>query len=476
MSVRSPPGIARFDSAAAMVQAVASFLHGRDVASLSGSPLLDRAMPLANYLPRRPREWVYSIGGMTEAIGPAKLRELDFNDVAGWITSLLPARSYPAIFVGSSNGALAHLAAALGIPWLPQTFLCPVRDALRDPDDAAGCFERGRAVAELIERRHPDVAIHHMHDPNQDRLMVKTMSYFRLKYRVLPPAYRNFLVRHLPRGSTIYVDRCAKSWPVTRISERSVFQFGALGGLDPEEYVEPNARVAEYLARYRSKVTGWNPPAANDTAPEAEWGFDPALLDDIAALARAQEWRIVMIDFEDPESFSWVAAAIYRDWYCELGLDPTRLLLVDSFVLMDPYRTIRLRAVPFWLLFAVERSAATLSEFLDREPPFDEIGLMLFSHGTEGVGVVDIDEWRRLLRRARRRGYFIGVDQARYPRDFATFIRFHHAMAELGLPFELPPPLALDAFEAGMQKHGPQFGVKLVRNSRVSAASSIGAV
>jgi hypothetical protein len=66
MSSSSPRGIARFDSAAAMTQAIASFLHGRDVASLSGSPILDRAMPSVNRLPRRAREWVYSIGGMTK--------------------------------------------------------------------------------------------------------------------------------------------------------------------------------------------------------------------------------------------------------------------------------------------------------------------------------------------------------------------------------------------------------------------------
>ncbi len=71
MTVRSPSGIARFDSAAAMVQAISSFLHGRDLASLSGSPLLDRAMPMVNHLPRRPSEWVYSIGGMTEAVSHA---------------------------------------------------------------------------------------------------------------------------------------------------------------------------------------------------------------------------------------------------------------------------------------------------------------------------------------------------------------------------------------------------------------------
>ena len=160
---------------------------------------------------------------MTEAVSRAKVHELDFDHVAGWITSLLPRRSYPGIFIGSSNGAMVHLAAALAIPWLPQTFLCPVRDMLSDPDDAAGSLARGRVVAATIEGLQPGMAIHHMHDPNQDWLMLKTMSYFRLKYRALPPAYRQVLIEHLPCDSTIYIACCTKRWPVTRTGERSVF-------------------------------------------------------------------------------------------------------------------------------------------------------------------------------------------------------------------------------------------------------------
>ena len=114
MNARSPPGIARFDSAAAMVQAVAAFLHGRDVASLSGSPLLDRTMPLVNYLPRRAREWVYSIGGMTDAVSQREVGKLNFDDIAEWITSRLPKRSYPGVFIGSSNGALVQVSCLLG--------------------------------------------------------------------------------------------------------------------------------------------------------------------------------------------------------------------------------------------------------------------------------------------------------------------------------------------------------------------------
>jgi hypothetical protein len=200
VSVGPPAGVARFDSVAAMVQAVGAFLNNRDVAALSGNPLLDLAMPAINRLPRWVGEWIYSIGGMTEAIGRAQLDSLDFDAIADWMAGLLPRRPYPAVFLGSSNGALIHVAAALGVPWLPQTFLCPVRDIGSDPDDAEAGFARGKVVTETILAARPDISVHHMLDPNQDRLMLKMMSYFRLKYRKLPAAYREFLMRCLPRG------------------------------------------------------------------------------------------------------------------------------------------------------------------------------------------------------------------------------------------------------------------------------------
>ena len=49
----------------------------------------------------------------------------------------LPDGRYPAVMIGSSNGALTHLAAACGVPWLPQTVLVPVRRPRADPADMA---------------------------------------------------------------------------------------------------------------------------------------------------------------------------------------------------------------------------------------------------------------------------------------------------------------------------------------------------
>jgi hypothetical protein len=415
-------------------------------------------MPLINLLPRRPREWVYSVGGMTEGIAKRAARDIDIEGISRWIAGLFPERQYQAAFIGSSNGALMHLAAALGVPWLAQTFLCPVRQWVMDPDDPKRGFAAGRAVVDALLQSHPELSIHHMHDPNQDRLMLHMMSYFRLKLRRLPQAYRDFLMRCLPRGGTLYIDRCTLRWPVTRTSERSIFQFGAVGGATHDEYFRGGVRARDYFARYRSKRVRWDPPEPDDDAPEAEWGFEPALLGELYALARERGWRVTEFSFEDPEAMSFLTADIYRSWYRELGIEARRLV-IDSFILMDPLATLRLRAIPFWSVFSVEPSVRNVERFLAEQPPYDEIDQMLFSHGTEGIGLAHLSDWRRVIGQARREGRFVGVDESRYPRDFATFTRFQQDLHRLGPIHEPPPPLALSRFDELLRSRGPRFGV-----------------
>ncbi len=465
---RPPPGIARFDSAAGMARALGRFLQGQDFESLTGSPAIDRVLPLANLLPRRPREWFYSFSGTVEALKRRDIRRLDVEGIAAWLAGLYPDRGYQAAFVGSSNGALVHLAAALGVPWLPQTFLCPVRHLGADPDDARAGFAAGQPIVEALLETHPDLSVHHMLDPNQDRLMLRTMSYYRLKHRCLPPAYREALARWLPRGATLYIVDCTRRWPVTRTSARSVFQFGAVGGMRPEEYLRGSERVRAYLARYGVDRDRWDPPEADDEAPEAEWGFDPRLREDLDVMARDHGWRVVEIRFEEPEALSEAAAALHQAWYRESGAPGPWRLLVDSFVLMAPRRTQLLRAIPFWLVFGVEPSADRLARFLNSRARFEQVDLFLFSHGIEGVGGAPIEIWQSLAARGRRPGRLLGVDPARYPRDFATFARFHRDVDALGPVYDAPPPLALARFEALLRDHAARCGVEfLERHSAV---------
>jgi hypothetical protein len=133
---------------------------------------------------------------------------------------------------------------------------------------------------------------------------------------------------------------------------------------------------------------------------------------------------------------------------------------------MDPFTTLRLHALPFWLLFFVERSAEALRRFLAAEPPFEEIDLMLFSHGTESIGLESIARWRTLIDSATRAGRFLGVDEARYPRDFATFTRFHRALSQLAPRYEPPPRLAPARFETLLHHHGPANDVHCLERAR----------
>ena len=459
----APRGIARFDSAAGMAQALGRSLHGEEFRSLSNSRILDRAvLPAVNLLPRRPREWFYALAGATEAIGSGSVGRLDVAGIADWLTGLYPDRRYPACFIGSSNGAMVHLAAALGVPWLPQTFLCPVRNPGADPDAVRQAFTAGTPTAERLAQALPDMAVHHMHDPNQDRLMLQTMSYFRLKHRRLPAAYRDALVRWLPAGATLFVVNCTRTWPVTRTGARSVFQFGALGGATAEEYFQGSERTAGYFQHYGRAGRHWDAPAPDDRAPEAEWGFDTVLLPELEALSRERDWRLRELRFEEPEDLSTIAARLHEGWYGALGEDGPQRLVVESFVLMAPERIQRLRAIPYWLLFAVQPSADRLRRFLDSRPAPDEVDIMLFSHGTDSIGLAPVEEWRELAGRGRRPGRLLGVDPRRYPRDFAAFARFHRDLETLGRVGPRLEPLPLDRFEALLMQHLPGSGVELV--------------
>jgi hypothetical protein len=108
---------------------------------------------------------------------------------------------------------------------------------------------------------------------------------------------------------------------------------------------------------------------------------------------------------------------------------------------MEPYWTIRTGAIPFWMVFNMQPSARALERYLRDRPAFDEVGIMLFSHGVESVGVAAVDQWQRL-------GSLIGVDPQAYPRDFGVFVRYHYALRKaFKARYPLPGPLPLRELE-----------------------------
>jgi hypothetical protein len=456
--------VADFDSATGMLRALAASLRGEGLPLLgamrrSKAPLMKLAASAVNHLPTALQEQVYIWSGWLEATSPRKLAAVSGEEVATWMAALYPRRQYPAVAVGSSNGATVHLWAALGIPWLPQTFLVPVARSGIPPDDPREEMRWAEPHAELVLRKNPDLELHHMQDPVQDRLMVKRMSYFRLKRRTLGPAYERFLRACLAPGGTIVVVECGLQWPTRRRGDRYVFQFGALGGATAEEMMHGGDRVEAYLRRHRSHRTRWEPPEADGMSPEAEWGFAPSLREDVEGFARRHGYRVRRVVFEQPEDMSPLVADLYRWWYQQLGVRDNRLV-VDSFILMDPYWTNRTRSVPFWMVFNTEGSFQALERYLGGTPAFDELLITLFSHGVDSIGLVPIEQWRSLFPRAKERGDFIGVDEASFPRDFAVFVRYHFDfLRKIRARHPSPPTMTFRELNEFLSQAGERYRV-----------------
>ena len=376
--------------------------------------------------------------------------------LADWVVRHYPRRRYPVVFIGSSNGALTHLAAALGAPWLPQTLLLAVRHGGLDPDDPAADMQAMTPAGRALLAGNPGLALHHMHDPVQDRLMIARMTYFRVKFLRLPGPYRAFVASCLAPGGTVVLVDCTLSWPTTTVGDRHVFQFGAPGGVTEREFRESSPRVARFLRQHGSSRDGWRPPAADGTSPEAEWGFAEPLAEDIAAVAADRGLKVERLRFEQPEDLSPLIADLFRDWHAEHGL-PDGRLLVSSFLLMNPMLAMRTGSVPYWALFGTRPSLDRLAGYLSRAARYDDIRLTIFPHGVESVGLPGIAEWQAVLGHVRQHGQLLAVDPDRYPRHFRALTGFHRELSRLP---RIPamPPLGWDAARQHLAPHNVTSG------------------
>lgn len=453
--------VASFDSASALLQATARALRGEGFSALGRPRPLRPVIRLSDRLPTGLRRALYAVATGFEGLSHDAMARVRFDAVADWVTCLYPERRYPAVIVGSSGGATAHLAAALGAPWLPQTFLVPLRRTGGGIDDPRGDLHHAWRSGEALVAANPDIQLHQMHDPSQDRLSLRYITYFRTKYRRLPAAYRRFLAERLEPGAVVIVADCTRRWPTTRLGDRYVFQFGAVGGMEPEEYVTGSPRVADYLARYDVAQERWDPPAPDGDSPEAEWGFERALLDDIEDLAGERGLRVLRLAFHDPEHVSPLMADFYREWNRRRGIAADRLL-VESFILLEPHWTLRTGTVPFWTTFNARPSLDGLRDYLSRAEPFDEIRMMIFPHGTVSVGLPTVEEWRSVLRQARRHASFVRVNERAYPCHFASLAHSVDDIARDAPRYPLPPRLPPAAFERFCAEAGDRYPVKLV--------------
>ncbi len=447
---RKPGYIIDLDSATTELHAVANYLHDKDLPS-GGlvPPLKALGGEAVSQLPNSAVEIASTWAGWMNAASPDVLNKVRAETMSRWVLSQYPRRRYPAVMIGSSNGAAVHLCTALGIPWLPQTLLLCLRHT-HDPDDPKQVMEWAKVAARPLLHNNPDLCLYQMHDPNQDRVKVPRVAYFRLKRTRLGERYKQFLIENLEPGATIFLLECQYTWLATQVGDRHFFQVGGAGYLSPEDYFDRSPQIAEFLKQHNSTHQYWELPTPDGWFPESEWGFDPALRQDVEEFARQQGYRVRRIAFEYPQELSSLVSDLYRWWYQQRNLpdtgnvSPENRLLVESFVYQQPWWVLRLGLVPYWSTFNDRRSVHQLHDYLDQTKPFDEIYMNLFSNGICGLGQATIEEWRSTLDRARKRGQFVGVNEQTYPGDLASFTRHYSELKKLNGHYPMPEPLTLD--------------------------------
>jgi hypothetical protein len=447
------PVITEYDSAAFMHRATAQFLRGHDFRVWERVPrYMPRAVFLAlvgliNQLPESAKIKLSVATSQSQAVKPADISGVDEEQIARDLVAAIPKRRYPAIAIGSSNGALVHLYAALGVPWLPQTNLMLInRDQSIEPDDMAQDAKWGEEFARPLLERNPNLRLHQMNDPAQDRYMAIKMTYFRLKFINLPAAYRQFITDNLEPGGTILVANCQNRWPTTRISDRHYFQVGGYGGITIDEYLHGGPRVKEFLERSGSNRDHFVLPEITGDHLEAEWGFDESMLESIDALAADHAFHVKQLYFTHPQDPVRPIADFYRDWYTAIGR-PTDKLLIESFMLLEPYWGLRTGCIPYWAVFTGQPSFDDIAEYVNQHA-FDYIYMTLFSNIVRSIGVPEKHQWQSLASRARTDHALLGVDLEKFPFDLlSAFSFFDDAPKKIPHRYPKPAPVPLERFE-----------------------------
>jgi len=418
--------VVSFDSGTRVVREVAEALTGAGRSILECYPPVSRIfLGLVSLLPERARVAVID-WGMRLSLGETldRASEVSVDDLAEWCVSQYPRRDagYPAILIGSPNGAVAHLAALLGAPFLTTSFGLAFRHETIEADDSDAYTALAAAAADRIvaSNREPGFEVVCHYDPIHDRSVVKVASFLRIKLHEIPASYEAFIRDTLAPGGKLILIDCEYAWPQIPLGERVFLQVGGLGGVPPEAYLADRSVDSPVLRR------------------ESEWGCPTPFAEAARTLGNECGFPLREIRFAHPSDYS---ALVYRAY---LRCDDVRpdMLLIDTFNHQNPRTNLETGVPALWLPFntldtldVVERtlSGAKLERILLAPLPSfaeadDTVPLKTLEETLLPYGPVEL----------------IGVRADRFPADPLGPFRLARDLRELRRTLALPVPLRLE--------------------------------
>jgi hypothetical protein len=267
-----------------------------------------------------------------DVLTDAEIDQVDAERVADTVVGHYPGSDYPAVVLGSPHGAAAHLAVALGAPWLPAAFDV----AIAIPDGAAGRgaggwasaasngWMRGASAAARILSANPQATVRQVDTPAGATGRAATLF---VRWRHLPTAYTTFLNTRLRPDAAVLLARDSGTWASGHTAQ----------AINPE-FVE--------------SLRHW------------------------AAGAVGRDHALYRVMFSRPEVLSAAVGDLYRRWLRAGGKTGNRLV-VESGRLLDPWQVIRAGLVPYWLSGPSRYALEELQWWLAGSEPFSQIDVLV---------------------------------------------------------------------------------------------------
>ena len=311
-----------------------------------------------------------------------KERLRDYADLNG---------TFPAITMGVGlGGASAHLAIALGGPFLPEAFVLMLRGGAAK-GDVHQYYQRSTGLAHNITLNNPEVFTIQHYDPVHDGWMTRYVNHLRFKLLGLPASYKEFIQSKLnPGGTVCYLD-CGAQWLRYRIGERSAFQVGGWGDISPEEFLDASPRILRYCQRSRFQQPDWRLTGFPlESGPESEWGSEPGLCEALKAFCHQNGYRFAHIQLPEPKHFSLLAFLAIERLLQKDGRQAAGVL-IEMFNQYDATAVMRSGLLPLWLVFNTLDSLAFLKEM---RPAFPEGKPAFFSALSTFAITPDLTPWQ----------------------------------------------------------------------------------
>ncbi|MEU7875370.1 hypothetical protein [Dactylosporangium sp. NPDC049140] len=388
------------------------------------------------------------------AAGRAAGAVVDAGAVARWLTGQLPAGQYHGLVIGSPHGAALHLAAALGVPWLPAGFELSTPDvAVREQGigstaaDNTAAAEAGELGARAILAANPDVAVRQVYDPVWRGWSASAAAYSVVRWQRLPAAYRDWIAERLRPGAPIIVTRDVGRWATVAGPAGYAFQLGSrASGLLPDDYHD----------RRDAAVLGERPADS-----DGERSVDRGLVEDLRRFAAAHGHPVRQVLYRHPDVLSGAVADLYREWL-RSGNRTGNRLVVECGRLFDPWHVVRAGLVPYWCEHPLRSAVRAVSWWLAGSEPFTAVDVLPEPPGVTLPTTAPLAEWEAVAAFATRHSLLDPRCVRAYP---AGAVPAHHATQVLrSQPPDLPylPHLEAGSALAGLAGRGQTDGLLIL--------------